>query len=200
MGEACSIYVNQHVGRPPIEQPAPGWYAVQTGYRCEQRVLGDLLTKGFETYLPMLREVHQWKDRRKQMDVPAFGGYLFVRFEASVHNRVRVLETGGVVKLLGSNHAPIEIAESEIDDLRRTLSSGISCSRCETLVPGALVRVRSGPLAGVQGRLVRIKNNLRLVIAIAAISRAVSAELGLEDVETIPDMATAEIQQQRLSA
>jgi transcription antitermination factor NusG len=131
----------------------PAWYAVQTGYRCEQRVAQGLTTKGFETYLPLLREVHQWKDRRKVVDVPAFSGYLFVHYAPSLRNRVKVLETGGVVRLLGGNHAPNQVPDVEIDALRRALSSGVDCNRCDALTPGALVKVNRGPLAGVQGRL-----------------------------------------------
>src|ERR1700761_4180894 len=77
------------------------WFALQTRYRYEEKIATELEAKGFESYLPRLREVHQWKDRKKVMDVPAFGGYLFARFEPSLQNRVRVLETLGVVKLLG---------------------------------------------------------------------------------------------------
>ncbi|MGD0892933.1 MAG: UpxY family transcription antiterminator [Terracidiphilus sp.] len=169
------------------EEFKPAWYAVQTSYRCEQRVGQGLTSKGFETYLPLLREVHQWKDRKKTIDVPAFCGYLFVRYEPSLRNRVKVLETGGVIRLLGGNHTPSPVSDIEIDAVRRTLSSGISCDRCDALLPGSMVRVIRGPMSGVQGRLVRIKNSLRLVISISVFSQAISAELNLCDVEAVHD-------------
>lgn len=168
------------------------WYAVQTGYRCEQRVALGLTTKGLETYLPLLSETHQWKDRRKLVDVPAFSGYLFVHFEPSLRNRVKVLETSGVVRLLGGNHTPNPVDEVEIDSLRRTLTSGLPCDRCDALVPGSLVMVKRGPLTGVQGRLIRIKNSFRLVVAISVFSQAISTELGLHDVEAVPEGLAAE--------
>jgi len=176
-----------HTGQLP-----PAWYAVQTGYRCEQRVAKGLTTKGLETYLPLLSEMHQWKDRRKLVDVPAFNGYLFVHFEPSLRNRVKVLETHGVVRLLGGNHTPNPVDSTEIDSLRRTLTSGVACDRCDSLVPGALVKVKRGPLAGVQGRLVRIKNSFRLVVAISVFSQAISTELGLSDVEAIRENVLTE--------
>lgn len=161
------------------------WYSVQTGYRSEARVARDLTAKGFETYLPLLREVHQWTDRRKEVDVPAFGGYLFVRYEPDLRNRVRVLETAGVVRLLGGNHNPSPIPDVEIEAVRKTLSSGLECSRCENLVPGSPVQVIRGPLSGVRGTLVRFKNSFRIVVAISVFSQAISAELGLNDVEAV---------------
>ena len=167
------------------------WYAVQTSYRSEQRVAQALTTKGLNTYLPLLRVVRQWTDRKKTIDVPAFSGYLFVNYEPTLRNRVKVLETNGVVRMVGGNHSPSPIPVEEIEVVRRTLSSGVACDRCDALTPGAKVRVVRGPLAGVQGQLVRIKNSLRLVVAISVFSQAISAELGLNDVEALQDCSVA---------
>lgn len=185
MGEACLNLIPGLQNMPFAEGFGVNWYSVQTGYRSEARVARDLTMKGFETYLPLLHEVHQWKDRRKTVDVPAFSGYLFVRYLPSLRNRVRVLETTGVVRLLGGNHVPTPIPDFEIQAVRQTLNSGLECSRSEALVPGSQVRVRRGPLAGVQGTLVRIKNSFRIVVAISGFAQAISAELGLNDVEAI---------------
>lgn len=187
MGEACSSSEIKIGEMPHAEHPHHAWYAVQTAYRCEQRVALGLTTKGFTTYLPLLREVHQWKDRRKLIEVPAFSGYLFLHYDPSLRNRVKVLETNGVVRLLGGNHAPSQISEVEIEAVRRTLGSSVPCDRCDALTPGTLVRVTRGPLAGVKGRLARIKNGLRLIVTISVFSQAISAELSLSDVEAIDD-------------
>jgi transcription antitermination factor NusG len=168
----------------------PAWYAVQTAYRCEQRAATSLTAKGIATYLPLLREVHQWKDRRKVVEVPAFSGYLFVQYEPSLRNRVKVLETSGIVRLLGGNHEPSPVPEVEIEAVRRTLDSKAPCVRCDALTPGTAVRVKSGPLAGVQGRLARIKNSFRLIVTISVFSQAISAELAMNDVEAVHDRSS----------
>jgi len=187
MGEACFNTEIQIAEMPHGENPHQAWYAVQTGYRCEQRVASGLIMKGFRTYLPVLREVHQWTDRRKFVEVPAFSGYLFLHCEPSSRNRVNVLETSGIVRFLGGNHAPCPISNVEIEAVRRTLGSSVPCDRCDALTPGTLVQVTRGPLAGVQGRLARIKNNLRLIVTISVFSQAISAELNLSDVEAVQD-------------
>ena len=187
MGEACFSAETEIGEMPHAENPHHAWYAVQTAYRCEQRVAMGLTTKGFRTYLPLLREVHQWKDRRKLIEVPAFSGYLFLHYDPSLRNRVKVLETNGVVRLLGGNHAPSQISEVEIEAVRRTLGSSVPCDRCDALTPGNLVKVTRGPLAGVYGRLARIKNGLRLIVTISVFSQAISAELNLGDVEAVHD-------------
>ena len=160
------------------------WFAIQTRYRYEQRIASDLSAKGLENYLPTLREVHEWKDRSRPVDVPAFGGYLFVRCEASVQDRVRVLETTGVVRMLG-NGQPEPVSETEIESLRLSLDSGAPCSRHPYLAIGTLLRIQRGPLAGLEGRLVRTANALRLVICVASLGQAIAVEVPRGDVDVL---------------
>jgi transcription antitermination factor NusG len=166
------------------------WYAVQTLYRHEQRIALNLAAKGFATYLPLIRETRQWTDRKKVIDFPAFGGYVFVRHDASLASRVRVLETAGVLRLLGDNHAPVPIPDIEIESLRRMLESNMACMRCGYLAIGSLVQVKSGVLAGIRGRLTRVNSSLRLVLSVSTVSRAISVEVGLDDVEPVAGAAS----------
>ena len=189
MGEACLVDRGvQAQWIPPAVKAETAWFALQTGYRFEQRVAGDLSAKGFETYLPLVREVHQWRDRKKIVDVPAFSGYLFIRCEPTTRNRVRVLETRGIVRLLGGNHAPLPISEQELDAVKMALGSGVRCERCETLTPGDMVRVLRGPLTGMKGWLMRVKNGARLVLAVAGVAQGISAEVGIEDVQPLTEV------------
>jgi transcription termination/antitermination protein NusG len=134
----------------------------------------------------LLRETRQWTDRKKVIEIPAFGGYVFVRHDGSLRNRVRVLETSGIVRMLGDNHAPVPIPDIEIDSLRRMLESN-ACKKCEYLTVGTMVQVKRGALTGIRGRLVRINNSLRLVLSVSTVSQSVSVEVNLEDVEAAVD-------------
>jgi transcription antitermination factor NusG len=161
------------------------WFAVQTRYRYEQRIANDLSAKGLENYLPTMREVHEWQDRKKLVEVPAFGGYLFVRFEATQQNRVRVLETAGVVRLVGNQGQLEAVPDSEIEALRLSLTSGARCTRYPCLAVGTLLRIERGPLSGLEGRLVCVANALRLVICIASVGQAIAVEVDRDDVSPI---------------
>lgn len=84
MATAYSSVDVSAVSTLPVERFNPAWYVVQTYSRCEQRVAKDLTAKGFETYLPLLRELRQWSDRKKMVETPAFSGYVFTRCEPSI--------------------------------------------------------------------------------------------------------------------
>lgn len=161
------------------------WFALQTRYRYEERIASELKAKGFESYLPTMREIHQWKDRKKVMDVPAFGGYLFARFEPSLQNRVRVLETAGVVKLLGHPGHPEPVPESEIASLRLALSSGAECDRHPCVEIGTPVKVRRGMLAGVEGRVVRVANRVKILVTVPSVCQAIAVEVHLDDIDLV---------------
>jgi transcription antitermination factor NusG len=181
----------------PSTTTRPQWFAVQTRYRYEQRVASDLTAKGVENYLPLLREVHAWKDRRKSLEVPAFGGYLFVRLDEAQCNRVRVLETVGVVRLLGHHGGFDPVPEREIESLRLSLKSGASCMRHPYLATGTLLRIERGPLRGLEGRLVRTANALRLVVCVASVGQAVAVEVAREDVVPIEAAEAAIVERLR---
>lgn len=165
--------------------PNASWYAVRTRSHCEAKSRSVLCEKGVETYLPSFREVHQWKDRKKIVEQPLFPGYLFVRIADCPQSRLSVLSSDGVVGILGSANSIEPVPESELQAVRRMLESGISCHANPLLQAGAWVRVRRGPLKNLEGLLVRVKNQSRLVVSITLLSQSVSTEIDVSDVQCL---------------
>lgn len=189
-GDPLSRSASTESCEAPEHAPGTAWFAVQTIYKHEFRVLRDLTAKGFTGYLPLFRETRQWTDRMKIIETPAFSGYLFLRHDSSLRSRSLVLNTLGVFRMLPDNHKPSAIADIEIESLRRALDSNIPCIKCELPAVGTRVRVKSGVLAGVEGQIVRISNKLRLVILVSSISQAISVEVNGIDVEAIADLSS----------
>ena len=153
------------------------WFAIQTRYRYEQRIANDLTAKGLESYLPTLSEVHEWKDRKKVHERAGLRRLpLCPISNPRLSNRVRVLETTGVVRMLGNLGQPEAVPELEIESLRQSLSSGARCTRHPYLATGTLLRIQRGPLAGLEGRLVHTANALRLVICVASVGQAIASK------------------------
>src|SRR3990172_9944587 len=75
------------------------WYAIYTRSRHEKKVAGELAKKRIEVFLPLRKILSQWKDRRKEVQIPLFGGYVFIRISKS--DRLQVLRTPGVVQFVG---------------------------------------------------------------------------------------------------
>jgi transcription antitermination factor NusG len=175
---------NMAVSMPVLAVLTPErWYAVQTRSRFEKVVRAELMEQGIEQYLAVFEDVHQWKDREKVVELPLFSGYIFVRFQDVEAARLRVLRTNGVVRILGAGGAIEPIPSKEIDSIRQLLLSGNGCHPHPFIREGCWVRVRRGVLAGVEGRLVRVKSQTRLVLSINLLSRSVATEVDTRDVE-----------------
>jgi transcription antitermination factor NusG len=156
------------------------WYAAYTCSRHEKRVAEQLQERGIEHFLPLYRSMRRWKDRKKELELVLFPGYVFVRLD--LVDRLRVLQLPGVVRFVSSNGHPAPLPRDDIEGLRNGLSNNLVAEQHPFLKVGRRVQVISGPLSGAQGILVRRRNDSRLVISIEAIMRSVAVEIDATDV------------------
>jgi transcription antitermination factor NusG len=167
--------------RFPAESAEPKWYAVYTWAHHEKRVAEHLAQRQIRGFLPVYRSVHRWKDRRKEIELALFPSYIFVHFV--LNERVRVLEIPGVVNLVGAQGKPTPLDDREIESFQRGADGCVRMEPHPFLHAGRRVRVRSGPMTGLEGVLVRRKDGLRLVVSIEILMRAVAVEIDEADVE-----------------
>lgn len=165
------------------EQPTARWYAIYTNSRHERVVAKQLQDRSIETFVPLYRSWHRWKDRRKLVELALFPSYVFVRIEAPT--RLRVLQVPGVVSLVSFNGQPAALPEQEINVLRKGLENEIYAEPHPYLRLGRKVRVVRGPMAGAEGILSRRKDRCRVVISIDALMRSIAVEVDGADVEPI---------------
>jgi len=159
------------------------WYAAYTRANHERRVAEQLRERGVENFLPQYESVRKWKDRRVRLNMPLFPGYVFVHL--ALQNRLRVLEVPGVACLVGFAGKPVSVPEEEFARIRGFLKLGLRAEPHPYLAVGRRVQVRSGPLAGMHGILLRRKGNFRLVISMELIQRAVAVEVAEDILEEL---------------
>jgi transcription antitermination factor NusG len=159
------------------------WYAAYTCANHEKRVAGQLGQRAVEHFLPLYESVRRWKDRRVRLQLPLFPGYVFVRL--ALRNRLRVLEVPSVVRLVGFNGYPIALADDEIETLRIGLVHGLHAEPHPYLTTGRRVRIKSGPLSGMEGILLRRKSNFRVILSVDLIMRSVAVEADANDLEAL---------------
>jgi len=163
------------------------WWALRTKANFERTVANQLVGAPFEPFLPTYRTYSRRKDRRKLIDVPLFSGYVFVRTDLSVfENRVRVLQTRGMVSIVGGPEGPVPVAEHEIASVRCMCESDRLLEPWSRIGVGKPVRIVSGGLAGVVGVVVEVKGKGRRIICnVSLLNRAVAAELQADEVEPV---------------
>ena len=120
---------------------------------------------------------------KPQLELPLFPSYIFVHINC--HERWRVLEAPGALALVGSRRGPSPIADVEIESLR----NGFHLRNVEPhpyLVVGERARIATGPMAGMEGVLVRKKDNLRVVLTVEQIMQSISVEVDATELEHVP--------------
>jgi transcription antitermination factor NusG len=159
------------------------WLAAYTRSRHEQQVARQLEQKQLACLLPTYERLARWSDRAKRMRAPLFPGYVFV--QVSAPERVRVLETAGVVSLVSRAGKAVTLSAQEIAQLQACCLRAGSIEPHPYLRIGRQVRVKHGPFAGWEGTLVEKQNSRRLVIAIEQIMKAVAINIDGADVEPV---------------
>jgi transcription antitermination factor NusG len=167
------------------EKPLPveRWYAVSVRPRHEKLVTRHLQHRGLNCFLPLYRSVRRWRDRRKELDMALFPGYVFVNLNA--RDRLGVLRAPGVLRFVTFQGQPATVPESEIRALESSLSAGLRPQPHPYLRQGKKVRVKSGPLMDVEGIMVRRKEGFRLVLSVDLVMRSVMLEVDEGDVEPL---------------
>ncbi len=165
------------------------WFAVWTRSRQEKLVASMFQSLGIQHFLPLRSEIRRWSDRKQAVSVPLFSGYLFVRTNPVSETRLRILRIPGVAGLVGNQEGPVPIPDLQIEDIQTVLATRTQCVVLPLLEAGDLVRVARGPLAGVQGRLLRSNSTTRLVISIELIHQSLAISVAREDVELVGQRA-----------
>src|SRR5712691_11232380 len=159
------------------------WYAAYTCANHEKRVAQQLVERQVEHFLPLYRSVRRWSDRRVQIDLPLFPGYVFVRL--ALRDRLRVLQIPSVVRLVGFNGLPTALPDEEMEILRSGLAERLRVEPHPFLTVGRRVRITAGPFDGLQGVLKQKKSNLRVVVSLSLIHRSIAVDLDAADIALI---------------
>lgn len=161
----------------------PHWYALYTCARHEKRVAAELDARTVEHFLPLYSSVRRWKDRRVTLDLPLFPGYVFVRL--ALRDRLRVVQSPSVVRLVGFNGLPTTLPDTEMEIMRSGLSERLRAEPHPFLTAGRRVRIVRGPLESMEGIIVRRKNRVRFVISLELIQRSVAVEVEDADLMSV---------------
>jgi transcription antitermination factor NusG len=172
---------------PPVGVMPDGakWFAVYTMARREKRIALQFEEKEIFTFLPLLKEIHRWSDRRSQVEVPLFSCYAFVRIVPTPENRVKVLRTPGVFGLVGNQGQGTPIPSIEIESLRTVMREKISCAAHPFIETGKRVRIIGGCLDGIEGILERQSSNQTLIVSVELLQRSISIRVDGYDIVAV---------------
>ena len=162
---------NQFV--PESKRGISRWYALKVRTRSETFASGGLHHRGYESFLPTYLQTRRYSDRTTTIEMPAFAGYVFCRFD--VCDKAAILGSPGVQYIVSFGSQPAVVPDESIQAMRRILAAGAVPT--EYLSTGTRIRITSGPLAGIEGVLIRVARLDRIVVSVHILQRSVAVEL-----------------------
>lgn len=152
------------------------WHAVYTRARNEKRLVDRLGEKGIEAYTPLRKVLKQWSDRKKWVEEPLIPSYVFVHIDPEDY--LPVLNTQGAVRYVFFSGKAATIPENQVETLKRLMHSQEEVALMPaTFAPGSPVVITSGPLAGIEGELVRIAGKNKVILRIDQIDQVLSISI-----------------------
>lgn len=145
---------------------------VYTRPNSERKVASAMAEMGFEPYLPLYKAIRQWSDRKKKIFLPLFPNYVFIKASPIVRHSVYTIRD--VVRFVSVDKSPAVINESQILAIKRVLNDVTDVLPEEYFSLGSIVRISSGPFAGLEGTVVKRNGNTRLIIRIEGMMKAFS--------------------------
>jgi transcription antitermination factor NusG len=151
------------------------WYAIHTRYRHE--LLVSILYPSYEA-------VRNWNRRSAVVRMPIFPGYIFCRLD--VQRRLPILMTPGVVGIIGTGKTPVPLDDREVQSIETAMSARANSLPYPYLRPGREVEIPEGPLRGLTGTIIAVKNNYRIVVSVPLLQRSMAVEIDAHWLRGLP--------------
>lgn len=166
-----------------VECQIDPWLVLRTRSQHESAAERDLQQRSITAYLPRHNVVRRWRDRRTVLRMPLFPGYIFVRPRIDQFENIRCIR--GSCGLVLSGSKPAAMPEKDVEAVKLLVSSGVDLAVNPRLIPGQKIQVVAGPFMGVQGELIRVKSQDRLVINAHLLGSSVSVEVDTDMISTL---------------
>lgn len=164
------------------ENPAQ-WYAIRVRSNFEKQVSVSLRSRDIEEFLPCYKANSRWSDRVKEISRPLFAGYLFSYFRIDTQLS-KIITTPGVVHVVTlSKGVPAPISQIEIDTIRQLVASQVAIKPWPYLNTGDRIRIKRGPLAGLEGILTEFRKKYRVIVSVTILARSVAVDLESDWIE-----------------
>ncbi|MFZ1527915.1 MAG: UpxY family transcription antiterminator [Ferruginibacter sp.] len=171
-----SLYNGNFPYTRPAHNANEDWYIFYTYPRAEKIIETDLLRRGYNVYLPTCKNVSYWKNRQRRIIEKAlFPSYIFVKTTEA--HLFRIAAVPKVVTFLKTSGKASTIPEEKIAAIRSVIATQEDIEVKEQFNGGDLVIILSGPLSGLEGRLISKIGKKRFAIQIDSLNRVVLVDI-----------------------
>lgn len=145
------------------------WFVLCTQPNFEKIIDKRLKALGFNTYLPLKKELRQWNDRKVWIEKPLFRSYMFTK--TNLKKLDRAFKVNGILNYVRLCSQLAILSEQDIERIKQICSyQGKINIEFENLEAGSKVEICEGALKGLNGFLSNIKDNWKIHIHIQSLN------------------------------
>lgn len=173
-----------------VDTPATNlkWHVIYVVTRHEKKVFEELVKREIQAYLPTRKELHEWSDRKKWVEVPLFPSYVFVK--TSVKDYESIYNVKSFLRFVTFNGRPCVVPEWQIDGIRNIIKCFPSdIEVLEGSYRGMWAEITSGPLSGLHGEIVELVNGKAFTIRIEGIDKIIGVRVPVGEVRILGSTA-----------
>ncbi len=171
--------------RPEIEKSEKyQWHVIYTRSRQEKKLAKLFDEKGIRYYLPMIKTLKQWSDRKKMVEEVLFKSYIFVHVsEKEYYDAIKCI---GAVKYVSIDGKAAKIPDNQIEAIKNTLANKVEFTISpEYFQKDKPVEIISGPLKGAKGEIISLKGKKKLLIRIEQIGYSLVVHVSPESIKLL---------------
>ena len=158
-----------------------GWFVLYTKPRHEKKIVAQLETIKICNFLPIVKRLRTWSDRRKYVDTPLFPSYVFVKLE-NIQSYFKSLEINGVLHYVRTGKQIAQINEAIINNLKFIISNSSDniMVSSENIYPGKTLYIREGPFTGFCCEVIQHKGKQKILVRVELLQRSILMDLPVE--------------------
>ncbi|WP_106793804.1 UpxY family transcription antiterminator [Aquimarina sp. Aq78] len=165
----------------------PQWYVLYVKARHERKIEILLKENQIETFLPLVKTVRKWSDRKKEIEMPLFPSYIFVKINLK-KDAHKVLSVRLYCFFIRFGEEFAKVQEYEIDSIKLLIKMNVPM-KVENYTPllkvGKHGRINGGVLKGLNCEIIKADNENKIVVRIDSIKQNIVATVPLSSISEV---------------
>lgn len=154
-----------------MEKHAKGWYVIYTRPKSERKIKLHLTKAEIPVFLPMMKTIRQWHDRKKSVEVPLFPSYVFVYLDNMQHY-FESLGADGCLYYVKTGKKMARVSDEIIHNIRLLVNEDAEMEVTDQYFhPGQKLVIGEGPLTGLSCEMVQYNGNRRILVRLNLLNR-----------------------------
>jgi transcriptional antiterminator RfaH len=170
----------------PVNTYDTGWSVIYTKPRHEKRIIRQLDQLNVCHFLPIVKTLRKWSDRKRYIDVPLFPSYIFVKLK-DAQTYFNTLAIEGLLYYVRNGKQIARISETTINNLRLIIANAVAPVEVSTelIRPGTILRIKEGPFIGFCCEVIEHKGRKKMLVRIELLKRNIILDVSVESLMAV---------------